>query len=123
MKSSCPKHSVNASTAPNFCHGSVMQQRISWGGGGCKEPVFLNSLHGHIGSGTKEASAIGPQLWGEMVSTSGRGQEGPISSGLFSPHARWCVVPKLTQRKGLVEKEIILNIKISAAMCDQKKPT
>ncbi len=33
MKSSCPKRCVNASTAPDFCHGSVYQQRMSGGGG------------------------------------------------------------------------------------------
>ncbi len=73
MKSLCPKRCVNASTAPDFCPGSVVQQRISEGGKG-EEPDFLNSLHNHIRSGTKGASAIGPQLWGEVVSTGGTGQ-------------------------------------------------
>jgi hypothetical protein len=65
------------------------------GGRGDEKPAFLNSLHAHIRSGTKGASAIGPQLWREVVSTGGRGQKSPFSSGLFSPHAVWCTVPKL----------------------------
>jgi hypothetical protein len=32
MKSSCPKRCVNASTAPDFCRGSVVYQSISGGG-------------------------------------------------------------------------------------------
>ncbi len=42
-------------------------------GGGCEESAFLNSLHDHIRSGTKGASAIDPQLWEEVVSTGSRG--------------------------------------------------
>jgi hypothetical protein len=34
MKSSCPKRRRNTSTAPDFCHGSVVQQRISISEGG-----------------------------------------------------------------------------------------
>jgi hypothetical protein len=40
MKSSCPKCCVNASTAPDFCRGSVLQQRISGGGGECEDAAF-----------------------------------------------------------------------------------
>ncbi len=79
MKSSCPKRRVNASTAPDFCRGSVVQQRIS-GGGECEGPAFLNSLHAHIRRGTKGASAIGPQLWGEVFSPGARGPKSPIWS-------------------------------------------
>ncbi len=108
---------MNASTAPDFLCGYVEQQRISWGGG-CEEPAFVKSLHDHISSGKKGASAIGPQLWGEVVSTDGatavdpqlwgevvstggRGQKSLISSGLFSPHAVRCSVPKQQHQKGL----------------------
>ena len=57
MKSSCPKRRANRSTPLDFCRGSVYQQRISWGGDGgeCEKAVVL-----------KGASAIGPQLWGEV---------------------------------------------------------
>jgi hypothetical protein len=41
------------------------------GVGRVEEPAFLNSLHAHIRSGTKGASAIGLQLLGEVVSTGG----------------------------------------------------
>jgi hypothetical protein len=75
MKSSCPKCRMNTSTVPNFYHGSVVQQGISGGGGlKCEESAFLNSLHAHIRSGMKGASAIGPQL-GEVFSPGGRGQK------------------------------------------------
>ncbi len=45
MKSSCPKRCVNASTAPDFFLGSVLQQRISGGGGGECEDAALSTVY------------------------------------------------------------------------------
>jgi hypothetical protein len=105
MKSSCPKRCVNASIAPDFCCGSVVQQWISGGGEwGCEDPAFLNSLHARIRSGTKGASAIGPQLWGEVVSAGSRGQKCPISFGLFSPHAIQCATAALKRVKSICQR-------------------
>jgi hypothetical protein len=83
------------------------REYLGWGGGGeCEEPAILNSLHAHIRSGTKGASAIGPQLWGEVFSIGGRGPKCQFSSGLFGPHASRCAFHKLSHRKGLMPREI-----------------
>ncbi len=71
------------------------------GGGWVLGSSFLNSLHAHIRSGTKGASAIGPQLWGEVFSIGGRGPKSPISSGLFGPYAARHAFHKLPHGKGL----------------------
>jgi hypothetical protein len=67
---------------PRLC---VATENIGGRGGECEEAAFLNSLHGHIRSDTKGASAIGPQLWGEVVWTGGRGPKSPILLGHFGP--------------------------------------
>jgi hypothetical protein len=77
IKPSCPKSCVNASTGPNF--SLVLCGTTEYLGGECEEPAFLKSLLAHIRSGTKGASAIGPQLYGEVFSPGGGGKKkGPI---------------------------------------------
>jgi hypothetical protein len=52
------EYEYRARFLPRLC---VATENI-WGGGECEEAAFLNSLHAHIRSGPKGASAIGPQL-------------------------------------------------------------
>jgi hypothetical protein len=55
MKSSCPKRRVNMSTGPDFAGALCSNREYLGEGGECEKAVVL-----------KGASAIGPQLWGEV---------------------------------------------------------
>ncbi len=114
MKSSCPKHHVNMSTVPDFaaalwCNREYLGRR-------CERPAFLNNLHAHIRSGAKGASAIGPQMWGEVFSPGGRGKKSLILSGLSGPHAVRCAHPKLLHWKGVMYSEKIYAIYFKSSL-------
>jgi hypothetical protein len=66
--------------SPIFAAALCSNREYLGGWGRCEGPAFLNSLHAHIRSGTKGASAIGPQLWGEVFSPGSRGPKSLIWS-------------------------------------------
>ncbi len=90
-------------------------ENILW----CELPAFLNSLHAHIRSGTKGASAIGPPAVGRGGLYKRQRSEKPNSSGLFSPHAIWCIVLKLPHWKGFVQWR---NYKKTGDICWHVRP-
>jgi hypothetical protein len=68
MKSSCPKRRVNTSTTPDFCRGSVVQQRIL-GGGGVWGTSFPQQLgHSWRKSGRVQSPLFIKRLWASQTS-------------------------------------------------------
>ncbi len=92
---------------PIFVAALCSNREYLGGGGEMWGSSFINSLHAHIRRGTKGASAIGPQLSGEVFSTGGRGPKSPIYSRLFSPYAARCAFHKLPHGKGLTLAAIL----------------